>query len=754
MHSTIKTFIAITIHLFLCLTFNSFALDIDDKTTLKEIEKLEDSPHKVSQLSQLALRYQINAPHQHSMPISIANKAIKIAKKLRNNTAIIEATNTKAIVFRNFSTFEEAIQLHQEALELAKKIKSDALTIEILLDLGSTYNAENNHEKADELYKSARSLSKLSMDFEMECISILNLGFLELEKGENSTAGSYFSVSKKISTKYKYKEIYIMSEMGLGKANYTNSTKQRKKAKTYLLGAVSASKSRKKPYLEAIGKVTLGRVYLRENNLSKANTYFVSAANILEKFKNTTYLKKRYRSLDEPFNFKSNYADALSYKNSLRYYRGEISQSQYNRAVKEELALFGNPDQEELEHLRNALQELKQHYTFLDSINQLDEEAAAVLLKTYLDQQKTKLNNLEGDRSYLKNLLEETEKQAEEKIELLERKNELQGVFIEKQKWASLSLALLVIFIASVGFFQFRIATNKKKANRELEKQNVKISEQNIEISVAADKLKDALTSLQYQNKKTEESIQAGWKIQNAMLPDPSYITNLIDHYFVLYKPRDIVSGDFYWVGKKKKHIIIAALDCTGHGIPGAFMSMMGNTLFNQVVNIEGEISPDKILMKIDRYIAEALHQNKNTHSREGMDASIVVIPPEKNEIEYAGAKNPLVIVREGVAQIHKGVNRHVGGNLMKGKQIQFIKHAIPVEENDTFYIYSDGFQDQFGGPENKKFMRKKLLEVFQSISNLSMEEQKAYLENLFDQWKGNNKQLDDILILGFNLQA
>lgn len=134
MHSTIKTFIAITIHLFLCLTFNSFALDIDDKTTLKEIEKLEDSPHKVSQLSQLALRYQINAPHQHSMPISIANKAIKIAKKLRNNTAIIEATNTKAIVFRNFSTFEEAIQLHQEALELAKKIKSDALTIEILLD--------------------------------------------------------------------------------------------------------------------------------------------------------------------------------------------------------------------------------------------------------------------------------------------------------------------------------------------------------------------------------------------------------------------------------------------------------------------------------------------------------------------------------------------------------------------------------------------------------------------------------------------
>ncbi|MBB3697839.1 SpoIIE family protein phosphatase [Flammeovirga yaeyamensis] len=730
----------------------SLANEINEDITLKQVEKLEDSPAKVSQLSQLALRHQINSPHQHSMPISIVNKAIKIAKKLRDKEAIIEATNTKAIIFRNFSTFDEAIALHQEALALAKKIKSDPLTVVILLDLGTTYNTQNEHDLADKTYKNARSLSKMSKQYEMECISLLNLGFLELEKENKKTAASYFSVSKKISTKYKYKKVYIMSELGLGKANYTNSTKQRKISKKYMLAAVSASKNRKQPYLEGIGKVTLGRVYMRENNLSKAYTYFSSAVDILEKFLNTQYLSSKFRSLDEPFNFKTNYAEALSYKNSMRYYRGEISQSQYNRAVKEELALFGNPDQEELDHLRNTLKELKQHYSFLDSINQLDEEQAAILLKTYLDQQKSKLNNLEGDKFYLKNLLEETEKQAEEKIQLLEQKNELQGVFIEKQKWASLSLALLLIFIASVGFFQFRIATNKKKANRELEKQNLKISEQNIEISTSADKLQNALTTLQYQNKKTEESIHAGSKIQNAMLPDHDYISSLVKQHFVFYQPRDIVSGDFYWVGKKKKHVVIAALDCTGHGIPGAFMSMMGNTLFNQVVNIEGEISPEAILMKIDKYIAEALHQGQNTTSREGMDAAVVVIPPDADTIEYAGAKNPLVVVSEGKATLHKGVNRHVGGNLNKGKQVTFEKHSIPVQPNDTLYIYSDGFQDQFGGPENKKFMRKNLLVEFESINTFGMEHQREHLSNVFNEWKGNHKQLDDLLIFGFKL--
>ncbi|NLR90314.1 SpoIIE family protein phosphatase [Flammeovirga agarivorans] len=719
----------------------------------EQLNLMNDDTEKVTFLTSTALMEQKKNPHHQSKPLMLANKAIKLARKINDENALLQAYNTKAILFREFSTFDQAIDYHKKAIIIAEKNLEEARKIELYLDLGATYRASHNFVEAKDIFTKAQELSHTLKMWEYEGISLINIGFMYLDLDEPKSAQHFFMEAEKLSSEHQLTDLYIIATIGIGKTYIpSNTNSERKKAKKYFSAAIKSSQKRKKQFFEGISNIDLGRIYLKENKMTYAYNYFVKAVKQLKPYKEKEYLSGEYRSLDDPLNFNRYYAEAISYQNSLKYYRGEISLSQYNQAVKEELELFGNPDQEELEHLRNALSELKQHYSFLDSINQLDEEEAARLLKDYLDRQKEKLKNLEDDKSYLRHLLIETEKIATEKIVMLEQKNQLQEALISKQNWIGISLVLLVIFIGTIGGYQYKIVNDKKKVNRALSQQNEKISEQNVEIKTTADQLQNALSTLQIQNKKTNESILAGWRIQNAMLPANQQLDDIIPQHFVLYKPRDIVSGDFYWVGKEKEHTIIAAIDCTGHGIPGAFMSMLGNALLNQVINVEGAISPDKILTKLDQYIAETLHQGLNNDSREGMDIALCVISPDQQSLQYAGAKNPLVLVRDRQPMIYKGVNRHVGGNRSSKKMIGFNKHEITIEPGDMFYIYSDGYQDQFGGPDNKKFMRKHLIAEFCEIAHLSLNEQNTHLDDTFEHWKKDKKQIDDVLVMGFKI--
>ncbi|AZQ61367.1 hypothetical protein EI427_03750 [Flammeovirga pectinis] len=722
-----------------------------ENSRVEQVYNMPDNEDKVNILASMAIIETERNPSKHTPPFKLINDAIKVAKRINNKTALTNALNTKAIIFRKFSTFDQAIDYHLQAIKIAEKSLDETEKVDLLMDLGCTYRVSLNYQKAKDCFNKAKTLAHDLQLYERESICILNNAYLYISINEQKEALTYFNEAIKLSEDKKITDSYILSTLGKG-ISYTIEKPNFKASKKYFISTITSSKKKKRTFYEGVAKIYLGRTYLRSNNLSRAYNYFVEAVAILSPLKNSYHILESYKSLDDVLNFRDFYAEAISYKNSLKYYRGELSQSQYNAAVKEELELFGNPDKEELDHLRNALSELKMHYSFLDSINTLDEEEAAFLLKNYLDNQKKKLNNLESDRSYLSHLLKETEKSAKQKIELLEQKNLLQRTLISKQYWIGIALILIVVFISSMGIMQFRVAKQKKKTNLTLQAQNLKISDQNIEIQTTADQLHETLVKLQYQNKKTEESIQAGWKIQNAMLPTTSEFEDVFSDYFVYYQPRDIVSGDFYWVGRKEDgHIIVAALDCTGHGIPGAFMSMMGNALIHQVVQVEGEIDPSIILQKIDNYISKALHQGKNTDSREGMDVSICVINPSKTHLEFSGAKNPLLIINHQEPTFYKGTNRHVGGNRSSKKTaITFDKSRIEIRPSDRFYIYSDGYQDQFGGPENKKFMRKQLIEKLCQTSNLSMGEQKEVMQTTFLKWKGEQKQLDDLLLIGF----
>lgn len=260
-------------------------------------------------------------------------------------------------------------------------------------------------------------------------------------------------------------------------------------------------------------------------------------------------------------------------------------------------------------------------------------------------------------------------------------------------------------------------------------------------------------------NEDTSASIQYAQRIQEAILPTKKEIDVTLPEHFVFFKPRDIVSGDFYWYAHRGYKTVIAAVDCTGHGIPGAFMSLIGNDLLHEIVNVNNTTEPDKILNLLKEEVIRTLRQ-KEKQNQDGMDIAICTINriPEDLEdvlgnsyLEYAGAANPLIYFQEGDMKRVKADKIIIGGFRNYQKDSYFKKHRIELDKPTTFYLFSDGIQDQFGGPEKRKFTPRRLRNLLQEIHQKPMEEQEKIINKTINDWleEGKEKQIDDMLLLG-----
>jgi serine phosphatase RsbU (regulator of sigma subunit) len=217
----------------------------------------------------------------------------------------------------------------------------------------------------------------------------------------------------------------------------------------------------------------------------------------------------------------------------------------------------------------------------------------------------------------------------------------------------------------------------------------------------------------------------------------------------VVYKPKDIVSGDFYWFGIKNGKKIIATVDCTGHGVPGAFMSMIGHNLLNQIISENGITEPDLILNALHQGVQAALKQGTNVvDTSDGMDVALCTIDTETNEVKYAGAYRPLFIVNGSNFEKIEADKNPIGGSQLDPDR-KFTCHTYIAKAGDTLYMASDGYADQFGGEKGKKFMVKRFNELLLSMQDQNMQEQAQILENTFNKWRGNYQQVDDILVIG-----
>ncbi|MCK4663133.1 MAG: SpoIIE family protein phosphatase [Bacteroidales bacterium] len=284
--------------------------------------------------------------------------------------------------------------------------------------------------------------------------------------------------------------------------------------------------------------------------------------------------------------------------------------------------------------------------------------------------------------------------------------------------------------------------TKIKLAEKEIEKQKNEIECQ-----------RDQIAEI---NMEVKDSILYASRIQSALLTPRELMNKYLSDYFIINKPRDIVSGDFYWVGQKDNKLIIAVADCTGHGVPGAFMSMLGMTYINEIVNIAKtrkgvSLQPNEILNQLREKIIKSLHQKeKEGETNDGMDISLCIIDYKKMELQFSGANNPAYLIRKNKLQEIAADKMPIG--IYVNDNQPFTAQSIKLIKNDMLYLMSDGYSDQFGGNKGKKFMIWRLKEILQSNSNLHINEQKTHLINIHEKWKGKSEQVDDILIMGIKI--
>jgi phosphoserine phosphatase RsbU/P len=301
--------------------------------------------------------------------------------------------------------------------------------------------------------------------------------------------------------------------------------------------------------------------------------------------------------------------------------------------------------------------------------------------------------------------------------------------------------------------------TGNNEITRLSEKFNMMISQLESYYYELEEKVKERTLKIEKQKEEIEEqkkhimdSIHYARRIQNAILPSFNVIDKHLKNYFILYLPKDIVSGDFYWVNEADGRFMIAAVDCTGHGVPGAFMSIVGFNQLNYAVSVKKARSASIILDELNKGVVSTLNENKSdTSIKDGMDMSLCVFDFAANKVEYAGANNPLIFIRDNVTTKYKADRFPIG--VFDGSKLQqFKNNEIDLREGDCLYLFSDGYSDQFGGPENRKFMSRRFEELLLEIHSQPLENQKETLLSRLLDWRGKNDQIDDILVIGIKV--
>lgn len=289
-----------------------------------------------------------------------------------------------------------------------------------------------------------------------------------------------------------------------------------------------------------------------------------------------------------------------------------------------------------------------------------------------------------------------------------------------------------------------------QEANNVLKDQYEEISAQHDEIAAQRDSIHQQNKELKKQKQVITDSINYAQRIQRAILPSRNILAGHLSDHFIYYKPKDIVSGDFYWFTQKDDKLIIAAADCTGHGVPGAFMSMLGMAFLAEISRLEKVESTAQFLEHLREKVKQSLRQyDKSALQKEGMDLALCIYDPSSGEIEFSGAYNSLYIVRKGELLVFKGDRQPVS---VHPKERPFTSNRIKVEQDDVFYLFSDGYPDQVGGENRQKFRLNAFRDLLLDIHQQPMEEQKDVLANKLTDWMGEYPQIDDILVIGFKL--
>ncbi len=638
-----------------------------------------------------------------------------LIKTDKADTNKVNHINNLGLEYLNITNYDQALKYAEAAKEQASKLNfaiGEGKSYNLLGDInwykGNYVVSADNYFKALKLFENIEN-----KNFIADCNG--NIGWVYLNQGNYEKALEYFTKSLAVNQKINRKIDILNNYNDLG-VLYKIKNNYEKALEYYFKALKIASELGKKNGIAGLLS-NIGNIYALQKNYPKALDSYKRSMKMNEELGN-----KNINAINLG-NIGSLYTAAGKFKEAEQYLKKAIA-IDYSIGANDKLRQF----EESLSQLYDTTGRYKDaliHYK------------KSIALKDTLFSQENKKQLVRKEMNY-----EFDKKEAATKAE---HDKEMAVADAEKKKqkiiiWAVISGLLLVIVFAGFVYRSLRI-TRKQKSIIELQKNEV-------------DKQKEIVEK---QKEKIVESISYAQRIQQSILMEESEVQNYLPNSFIYFQPKDIVSGDFYWCSKTDDKIIIAAVDCTGHGVPGAFMSMIGNTLLNQIVNEKHITKPSEILHYLNLGVYEALHQKKDgALSDDGMDIALCCIDYKNNEVQYAG-QNPLYVLSDGKVGEIKGDIYGIGGGSMIAKlndplKKVFANRVIPIKEGMSIYLSTDGYMDQFGGEDRKKFGMQKFKELLLSNRHLEMPKQKELIASAHGEWKGNTPQIDDVLVIGISL--
>lgn len=643
----------------------------------------------------------------------IAIKEINLAEKIKNEKWIAQGYNDLGIVFYKIGNIDSALYYYNKSLEIRKKLNEPKLLFSSYSKIGLIYYEKGLFADAIKIQLEALKIIEMLGDLRYKAMTYNNISQIYHQLKNYDKELEYLLEAEKIYNQIN--DEYAAAATWSNIANVISLKGDYQKSFQYL------NKSLK--------------VYEKHNDkLSIAGIYSLMGYNY-RNFKKNDEALKYYLKAFELSNQLNNKIDIALNAHNISCVYSDLGR--YDLAEKYSLISMNNVGEDNLKQQSMIYRQLAIIYANLKN----GKKAEKYIIK--FNDVKEKIFSDE----FAHQIAEVETKYESEKKELqilnLHKQQELKDLTISKQKTRNKYLILLIIcllIIAGIIFYAFR---SKAKANK-----IILLQKQEVENQKAI---------IEEKNKEIVDSINYARRIQNAILTSDNEWKKISNQYFIIYIPKDVVSGDFYWAIQLDNNLSIwAVADCTGHGVPGALMSMIGNSLLNEIV-VENKIyKPDEILNKLREKLIKALEQKGESQNRDGMDIALCVWDKNNNTLYYAGANNPVWIIRKkneykeyDLIEL-KPDKMPVG--LHTGELKPFNVQTFNLNYGDSIYAFTDGFSDQFGGEKGKKYKYKNFQAILLENADKSMQEQSEIIKNEFYNWKGNLEQIDDVCIVGIRV--
>lgn len=635
-------------------------------------------------------------------------RCIEIQKSINDKWGIATSLNNIAATLENKGNIQRAIDYYSLSLKIRSEINDKPGMADCFNNLGLVFQDQREYSKAKEYYLQSMKIRDEIGDKVKLAVSLNNLGLLHQNQNMLDSALFYYKKSMKLKEETGDIPGIAYSLNSIAGVFYIHGNFD--SCRVYYNRSLSICEETGDKYWIADNLYGLGLLERTEGNNKAAEELLDRSFKISEELGYPESIVKSAEILSKIYEEKGDYKASLNY--------------------------------------HKQLSEMK------DSIRNAGTEKAAI-------RQGIKYE-------YEKSLLE---KQKEQEIKDAIAKEEKR-----QQRIVLYSVILILLLLAAftvIIYNRLKVTRKQKKIieqhKSELEDKNEELFLQNEEIMAQRDKIEQQKEIVEEKNKEITDSINYAQRIQKAFLKSDQPLFDELPEHFILFRPKDIVSGDFYWIHTNDSFIYFAVADCTGHGVPGAFMSMLGIAFLNEIVSGNTSLSPNQILNLFRSKIIHELSQQSGTgSSKDGMDISLIRVHKDSGLVEWSGANNPIYIVRQNgedsfSSESLSEVNTHLGstGNSLYEikpdkmpiaiyvKMDPFTNHNIRIEKGDIIYLFSDGFADQFGGDKGKKYKYKPFKEFLLSISSKNSQDQKSLLSDEFENWKGSFEQVDDVCVAG-----